>query len=136
MRTWPFFVATLLLNQLCVAAENAPLRLTCEYTHSISADGTSAKEQKTTGSFLVTITETGGGKVSIKLQDLGTRLTGNITAEEITGEATYGLGSDTYKVSIRINRFSGTFEKHDLQKDGKLGIIFYGNCRAATAPLF
>lgn len=124
-------LATLLLPVLASGAigesqsEARTLRLTCTYDYTIIAGGSSGE---TVGEVLITVSYYPDGRAAIKKQ--GVVFSGNVTEEEMTGEAQYSspYAPITISESIMINRLTGAFR---FVFAAKTTLIHFGNCELA-----
>lgn len=123
-----------LVSSTADAAENSSetIRLRCAYSYSIHSDGSRGG---TSGEDLFTVKYTNDGKAKIRKQGLGAEFSGNISDEEIVGDAIYQVANVRMIESLVINRFTGAFQISFVAV-GKSGLIHFGTCRPVTKPLF
>lgn len=114
-------------------AEANTIRLICQYSHTIEADG---KSSGTSGEDLVTVNYSDTGEAIIKKQGLGARFIGTITDEEIKGKTAYKISGTTIQQTIVINRYTGAFEITFEIVGSERGLIHYGTCEPVAKKKF
>lgn len=126
-------IAVLLLAPCSVLAqERTVLRLICEYSQAVDAEG---KVSASSGEKLFTISFGKTGMAEIKKEGLGAPFQGKVSDDEIVGDVTYTLGDVTITETVTINRFTGSFTA-TYGSPGRGGLIHYGKCKNARERLF
>ncbi len=113
-------------------AATETFRLICTYSHTVDDRGLS---KPTASESLIAVTKFEGGRAILRKEGLGAEFTGAISEEEISGETEYKMQETTYKETLHINRFTGSFMFSFGTQSGA-GLVHYGNCRPASKQLF
>lgn len=123
--------AGLILLQQSVAASEV-LKLVCVYSHTVDDRG---QRVPAYGEALVTVNYVKDGHATLKKQGVGVEFSGEVSPEEIQGEARYKIQDQLYRETISINRFTGLFSA-TFGVLGRGGLTSFGVCRTAAMQIF
>jgi hypothetical protein len=124
-------VLTLFIPRLGIAG-NDPLRVICTLSYVIDQNGDSSIAS---GEYLVTVTASESGEITIKKSNTGQLFDGKVTEDEIYGETKYKVQDLLMNETILINRYTGVL-KITFQVEGRKSFGHDGKCRPAKKKLF
>jgi len=116
-----------------VHAEQNTIRLICNYSYTIDAEG---KSSKTSGEDLITVKYSDNGEAIIKKQGLGAVFIGTVSDEEIYGKTEYEISGFAIQQTLMINRYTGAFEITFKKVGSEGGLIHCGICELVTKKKF
>ena len=124
-------VLTLFIPRLGIAG-NDSLRVICTLSYVIDQNGDSSIAS---GEYLVTVTASESGEITIKKSNTGQLFEGKVTEDEIYGETKYKVQDLLMNETILINRYTGVL-KNTFQVEGRKSFDHDGKCRPAKKKLF